>query len=69
MITDSNSTYLDRRHYVNTDCEELVKLQEGVKTAANIQKPHFTKLGDGPESGEIRGIKELVLSLTHSECA
>lgn len=39
-------SYLNCRHYINTDCEELVKLQERVKAASHIKKAHFPQLRD-----------------------
>lgn len=39
-------SYLNCRHYVNTNCKELIKLQERVEAAPHVKKAHFSQLGD-----------------------
>ena len=39
-------SYLNCRHYVDTNCKELIKLQERVEAASHVKKAHFPQLGD-----------------------
>lgn len=41
---ENNKTYPDCRHYVNTNCEEFIKLQERVEAASHVKQAHFPHL-------------------------
>lgn len=36
--------YLNRRNYIDSHCEELVKLQEGIETTAHIKQTQLVVL-------------------------
>lgn len=43
---NNNNSYLNCRHYVDTNCEEFIKLQERVEAASHVKKAHFPQLRD-----------------------